>query len=408
MPVDVIPRIIFSAQFSSLFGGGRSSLIPDFNRRIAEERARNEEAIKNFPEGAPRTGIEAALRRPSIAELLFVTGALPRPSPIPDLPDQPPPGTRPPPITPPPAEPIPPRPAPPPEPTPPPRGTPPPRPPTPPAPQPPPPARPSPLETVRRVGPRLFGRFLFGLGDLLFPEPVGEGSDRGPFIEQKTIEEINAERAAQDAANRERVAAQPEVSPAGEVEIPTAPDATPRSDPRPDEIIVTTSPPAPVTVPQIAPFVPPFILPFVLPSAPPGAFPTFAPRDFPNPGQRPVPGPESPPVFEPGTPPEFTPGQPPVVNLTPPAPLPAPPRSVGSVERLPQPRPRTQRRERCREVKRKRTRGKCFEGFFEERSKRTIFTRWRQVDCLTGRDLGTTNVIQFPGIGRQQPVEGDI
>jgi len=48
---------------------------------------------------------------------------------------------------------------------------------------------------------------------------------------------------------------------------------------------------------------------------------------------------------------------------------------------------RTRQRE-CQEVKRRRRRkGKCREGFFEELPGRTRFTTWREVDCVTRRNV---------------------
>jgi hypothetical protein len=267
------------------------------------------------------------------------------------------------------------------------------------------------LERLGRIGPRLFGRFLFGLGDILFPEPVGVGSDRGPFIESKTIEDIKAERAAQDARQQERNDVLSENPPA---EI----QPQPRQAPVIEEIVTTAPRPAPqpgvqtgpLTLPGTnlpAPIIGLPFLPFALPSGSP------APVSPPFPGVESPPIPESPPVPGPG--PEIVPGTPPVINLTPPAPPPPLPgpggltrSEVGRLE-LPQPRrqPQTRQDRKCKEVKRKRKRDKCFEGFYEERFGRTIFTDWRQVDCFTGRTIKqpTAEIIKFPGAGK---VEGDI
>lgn len=45
------------------------------------------------------------------------------------------------------------------------------------------------------------------------------------------------------------------------------------------------------------------------------------------------------------------------------------------------------RQKRCVEVKRKRRRNRCFEGFYREFPGRTQFTDWREVDCLTRRPV---------------------
>ena len=49
---------------------------------------------------------------------------------------------------------------------------------------------------------------------------------------------------------------------------------------------------------------------------------------------------------------------------------------------------RTRTREKdCKEVKRKRKRGKCEEGFYKEIRGKTQYTPWRQLDCLTGQTI---------------------
>lgn len=50
-------------------------------------------------------------------------------------------------------------------------------------------------------------------------------------------------------------------------------------------------------------------------------------------------------------------------------------------------RPAARRGRECEEVKRKRKRGKCHEGFFEEFPGRTRFINWREVDCRTRRPV---------------------
>lgn len=412
------PIIGFSIIASILgFGGNRTVSRGPSPEQIAQvERIRAANRARSIARGDPQTIEEFAERNPDpvIAILLGFSGfnvaePLPPPPPV----DQPPPGTRPPPNIPPqPPAPAPQPPAPPPEPPPrPPGPTPAPEPPRPPAPKP-----PSPLERIRRIGPRVFGRFLFGLGDILFPEPVGRGEIFDPRLDPtaESGDQIRA-REKQEARQQERSEILSEGAPA-QVEPVTQPA------PVIEEIVTTAPRPAPqpgvqtgpLTIPGInlpAPIVGLPFLPFVLPSGSPGQFspPGQVPESPPSPGSRPVP--EPPPV----SPPEFVPGQPPVINLTPPAPPPPvpglPPLTGSRTGRLELPRtgrqPRTRRDRKCREVKRKRTRNKCFEGFYEERRGRTRFTRWRQVDCLTGRDISGRNIVDFPGnLGGK--VEGDI
>ena len=215
----------------------------------------------------------------------------------------------------------------------------------------------------------------------------------------------------------------PEITPPP-VEIPPAP--APEAPPAPPEI-PAAPPPAPSAPPsRTAPFRIPPIFPFnPFPSSPPGTsrptppVPEFAPETPPDAPPRvdrptpPVNDPFPPPIEIPPAP--IAPPGPPVIDLTPPpiGGLPSPPPPVGSVGLPPsQARlPRQQRqRERCREVKRKRTRGRCYEGFFEERKGRTKYTRWREVGCLTGRPIKREEkIIRFPKQRRGLPrVEGDI
>ena len=319
--------------------------------------------------------------------------------PPPGIPPQPP-SPAPPPETRPPG----PRPAPPPPPSPPPSGT---------------PAPPPPIgERVGAAARRIFGRFRFGLIGILFPEDVARGEIRSPeIIGEKTAEQIRRERDILESreAQRDQILASetPLPEPGAPAELETRPqiDEIVTTAPRPGTAPTPVIPPAPGIPTPSAPQIPrpstlpgpaiglPF-LPFVLPSGSPAPFspPGISPAPVPAPSPAPLPSPG--PIIQPGTPP--------AINLTPPsAPLPLPSPRTGTIE-LPRTGrlPRTRRRERCREVKRKRTRGRCFEGFYAERRRRTQFTRWREVDCLTGRDITGENIVQFP---RRLPrVEGDI
>ena len=345
----------------------------------------------------------------------LISAALPEP--LPPLEPQPPPGTRPPGGIPP----QPPPPSPPPSPPPdarPPRPAPPPEPPATPSPGRPPAPPPSPLERIRTISARLFGRFLFGLGGVLLPEDVAKGERFPPeVIGTKTAEQIRREREALERQETQRQEAL-ERAPEPEIRPATPAEASPPSPSR-DEIIVRAPRTQPLTLPQITvPLGVPLIPPLFFPSGPAVAplSPGRGARPRPTPGTEIPPGvqPGQPPVIEPGSPPIIQPGSPPAINLTPPAPgLPPPlpsPRGTtrGRVEELPRPRsPREKtKRDRCREVKRKRTRNKCFEGYFAERKGRTIFERWREVSCVTGKTKRLGNIIPFP---RQTPsVEGDI
>lgn len=383
---DPFTTIAIGSSIASIFSRfGRKRGQTPADRAIAQFRAEADEREKNRVRSRVFfRGLEdLAASDPAVAAALGLTSAVPELPP--PLPDQPPPGTRPPPIPPDPgARPIPP-------------GSPPPgQPPAPPAPTPPTPKPPSPLERILRVGPRLFGRFLFGLGDILIPEPVAKG-ERFPPDTGRIGESGDQQRARQRAQERARESRedanrelnrqqQPSRAPVREEIVVTAPAPGPATGPTA----------APLSLPRLAPLLPPLVAPFALPGAPPLLRPGIqtAPRFLPEPVA--PPGRD----ISPGRPPAFQPGSPPTIGLQPPAPIPGPP-ELGRIE-LPreQPRTRTRRRERCREVKRKRQRGRCFEGFYAERKRRTEFTKWREVDCITGRDITGENVIQFPRSAR--------
>lgn len=108
------------------------------------------------------------------------------------------------------------------------------------------------------------------------------------------------------------------------------------------------------SVPSTSPFALPFVLPFVVPT------PRVRPRIPTVRVQPPTPTPTPTPT---------------------PVPLPAP------IPRSPVGPPRT-RTDECVDVRRRRRRkGKCREGFFEERPGRTRFITWRTVDCITRRPI---------------------
>jgi len=193
-------------------------------------------------------------------------------------------------------------------------------------------------------------------------------------------------------------------------EFPTAPARAPQPvfDPVPIELPAPTpelpSPqPAPVTIPAPAPVPAPVPAPSRVPRpatsprpvAVPGTFPSRLPAFFPIP------------QFRPGSSPRFRIGD----NLAPSSGTnPLTSFNTGTVSSLlptsnPQPQPETDKR--CKEVKRRRRRkGKCYEGFYKEFPGKTQFTEWREVDCVSRREttksklknrgFNVDDVISFP------------
>lgn len=142
----------------------------------------------------------------------------------------------------------------------------------------------------------------------------------------------------------------------------TSPTPVPRS---PATAPVTPPLVRPVPTPRIS--VLPQLLPSILPSSVPGILPTPLPRELPVPITR--------------VPEIRTPGLP-----LPPLPVPLTPIQSDPLQSLAQ--QAQPQAERCQNVKRRRRRkGKCREGFFEERTGETKFVTWRTVDCVTRRPV---------------------
>lgn len=154
------------------------------------------------------------------------------------------------------------------------------------------------------------------------------------------------------------------------LEIPS-PTVTPRPLARP------STRPLPVGTPGIGTpspvFVPPPRFPFSFPISPPVAFPVFPPVQFPR----------TSPVGDPLTP-----------FAAPGVPSPGTPPQLGDVE-LPQQQPAPQpNQDKCkpakRRKKRRKRRDKCFKGLYREGpwDDQVAFTKWVEIDCSSGRELG--------------------
>lgn len=184
----------------------------------------------------------------------------------------------------------------------------------------------------------------------------------------------------------------------GRIDLPTdRPVIQPEAFPEPQPVPTAPplpAPPEPVVLPQSIPAPTrrrtPGTVPLPSPIGLPAPVPLPLPAPFPTPSPLPFPLPL--PVFIPARPLRVPVPDVVAPPLTPPQPIVSQfPVPIASPFAQPQPMPFQEiqpKQKECVEVKRRRRRkGKCREGFFEELPGRTRFTTWRTVDCVTRKKV---------------------
>lgn len=169
---------------------------------------------------------------------------------------------------------------------------------------------------------------------------------------------------------------QPVEIPSAPVRVPVPAPPAPVVSPQPLEIPSPTLPaPSTAPVPRTVPTAPTRPAPVRFP------LPTTIPFPFPFPSPLPTPRPTRVPIRE--SIPDLTRIDP-IVRPLVPSPVALPSVAPFAQSQVP---PSTQQKE-CVEVKRRRRRKNvCREGFFREFPGKTRFITWREVDCLTGKEI---------------------
>ena len=240
-----------------------------------------------------------------------------------------------------------------------------------------------------------------GLGALSAIPVIG---DLALLFQEHILEQLLAQELAELALAKAKraAAADPREVTVRESPLPQEPEPLPEAPPRPDiqpfpENLPLPAPvPPPVRVPLPTPLppqipvpspAPPLPLPSPIPAGLPSIQPRFVPLVFPAASPSPVPGPlpSNVPLADPVP---LTPVNPAIVQSP-----------FGFVSTVPfpgsQPSPQTNPQRRCQEVKRRRRRkGKCREGFFEELPNKTRYTTWREVDCVTRKKKRKLSIVK--------------
>ena len=262
------------------------------------------------------------------------------------------------------------------------------------------------VERAAPIGAGIIGRSAVFIGGLLFPSRLEDGTlgeaeleearrslEQIASLEEIPLESLPARRSAQVAADPRP---DPPVSGPEFVGPPAELARATRAKTAPTRTVQKPLPPAPAQVSSPAPVSTPSGAPRVsrladllLGGAVVAGLSRIGSRDavgfIPTPAPTGSTGTVTDPVPPLPTPAPGTP-IPDLVTQVPigtPAPIPSTTTATQFRVRL----PTSQRTKECQEVKRKRSRGKCYEGFYEERRNKTRFTRWREVNCETGRAI---------------------